>query len=401
MAPAPARATARGPSGPTHGTPPRTGRARAGRPAGGDAADAPPGAARGTASRSRWSTAPATTTGHGPRASSTPARQLAAAAVRETAEETGLDVRLGRPLPASGYTSDRTGARHQGVRYWAAEVTRRRHGACEPRDRRGRLARRPCGPRPPDYASDRDQLLALVRADADRRRCDLAARSSSGTPRPSARRPGPDDDADRPLDRPAAARALDIAAAARGFGVTRLVTSPWLRCMRPSARTPRPRGARMRTKRPACPRRATAATPRKAARHLARASSTASRPPRCAATAGAARPARRLRPGRHRRTPRTEAARATDPRPSTGRGPRRPRRAAPGPRPPSSPWSGTPRRADAADCPACRAATLAGMVTARRPRVSGHRPLTGGTVRRTRAARSPCVHCRRIAYLPP
>ena len=54
-----------------------------------------------------------------------PDEEWPAAAVRETHEETALEVRLGRPLPAAAYTVlDRDGEpATKEVRYWAAEVT--------------------------------------------------------------------------------------------------------------------------------------------------------------------------------------------------------------------------------------------------------------------------------------
>ena len=53
-----------------------------------------------------------------------PGEEYPVAATRETAEETGLDVHLGMPLPPASYTVlDRTGVpATKQVRYWAAEV---------------------------------------------------------------------------------------------------------------------------------------------------------------------------------------------------------------------------------------------------------------------------------------
>ena len=62
-----------------------------------------------------------TTTGRSPRASSTRASTSTAAAVREVAEETGLDVRLGPPLPLAALRRNAAaGTKH--VHYWVGRV---------------------------------------------------------------------------------------------------------------------------------------------------------------------------------------------------------------------------------------------------------------------------------------
>ena len=82
------------------------------------------GAAARAACRSPWCTAPGTTTGPGPRASSTPARSGPSRPCARSQEETGWPYASGGPLPTSTYTCsdrDRRPATKE-VRYWAAEV---------------------------------------------------------------------------------------------------------------------------------------------------------------------------------------------------------------------------------------------------------------------------------------
>lgn len=152
------------------------------------------------------------------------------AAVRETLEETSLQVGLGRPLPSSEYVvlgpDGQPGTKE--VRYWAAESTTPagplQHEIDEVRwldvvSASDRL----------DYARDRDQLRALVRADhagtlttwplaVVRHATAVGRRAWSG------------DDSLRPLDEPGVRRAAQIAPVLAAYAITRLVTSPSLRC---------------------------------------------------------------------------------------------------------------------------------------------------------------------------
>ena len=111
------------------------------------------------------------------------------AAVRETAGGDRLEVRLGPPAAGRGLhpPRPRRAARHQG----GPLLGRRRSPAatdrCQ-RDRRGALAGRRQRPRDRlDYARDRDQLRALVRADKEGDARHLAARAGPARPRRSPR----------------------------------------------------------------------------------------------------------------------------------------------------------------------------------------------------------------------
>ena len=89
------------------------------------------------------------------------------AAARETAEETGLTVHLGMPLPPASYTVlDRTGVpATKQVRYWAAEVVGGDGALLHEIDEVAWLDVATAHDRL-DYARDRDQLRAVVRAEA-------------------------------------------------------------------------------------------------------------------------------------------------------------------------------------------------------------------------------------------
>ncbi len=153
------------------------------------------------------------------------------AAVRETAEETGLQVRLGLPLPPTAYrVLDRFGqpaTKH--VRYWAAEVTGGPGSLEHEIDEVAWLEAAEASDRL-DYAHDREQLRAILRAD----RIGLLdswplaiVRHAQALPRSAWRAV----DADRPLTdagQQQAAAAIDVLAA---YGIERLVSSPSERCV--------------------------------------------------------------------------------------------------------------------------------------------------------------------------
>lgn len=152
------------------------------------------------------------------------------AAARETLEETGLEVRLGPPLPPSDYPlangAGTLTSKH--VDYWAATVTggsgRLEHEIDELAwlDVRGAHERL-------DYQRDRAQLEALVRADREGRldTWPLAlVRHARAVPRERWQR----DDRLRPLVPAGAEQAATIAGVLAAYGILRLVTSPSVRC---------------------------------------------------------------------------------------------------------------------------------------------------------------------------
>ena len=95
-----------------------------------------------------------------------PGEQWPVAAVRETHEETALEVTLGRPLPGAEYTvldGDGQPATKE-VRYWAAEASKPAGPLRNEIDEVRWLDVISASDRL-DYARDRDQLRAVVRAD--------------------------------------------------------------------------------------------------------------------------------------------------------------------------------------------------------------------------------------------
>ncbi len=159
-----------------------------------------------------------------------PGEEWTVAAARETLEETGLAVHLGVPLPSSEYTVlDRDGSpATKEVRYWAAEVVGGDGRLVNEIDDVAWLDHVAAYDRL-DYARDRDQLLALVRADQlgclDTRPLAIV-RHAKAVPRSLWRR----DDRLRPLESPGDRRSVALARVLAAYGVTRLVTSPSVRC---------------------------------------------------------------------------------------------------------------------------------------------------------------------------
>jgi len=160
-----------------------------------------------------------------------PGEDWAVAAVRETHEETALEVRLGRPLPCAAYTVlDRDGEpAGKEVRYWAAQVTGGGGPLANEVDE-VRWLDVVAAHDLLDYARDRDQLRALVRADGAGALDTwplVLVRHAKAFPRSQWKDP---DDQLRPLDRQGRRRAEAIAPLLAAYGVRRLVSSPSVRC---------------------------------------------------------------------------------------------------------------------------------------------------------------------------
>ena len=160
-----------------------------------------------------------------------PGEEWPVAAVREVFEETGLHVRLGRPLPPAEFpVQDKSGQpATKEVRYWSAEVVGGDGTLVNEIDEVAWLDVAEATARL-SYDRDRDQLRALVRADHSWtlatwplilvRHAKAAARSA-----------WPEADPLRPLDARGRARAEALVPFLAAFGVTRVVTSPSVRCL--------------------------------------------------------------------------------------------------------------------------------------------------------------------------
>ena len=159
-----------------------------------------------------------------------PGEDWPVAAVRETQEETGLEVRLGLPLPPTSYTAvDRSGepATKQ-VRYWSAEVV---GGTGELENEIDEVSWLDVAAAHDklDYARDREQLRALVRADTSGALTTwplVIIRHGKARSRSS----WPDEDQLRPLDSRGLAQAGALVPLLAAYGVLRLLSSPASRC---------------------------------------------------------------------------------------------------------------------------------------------------------------------------
>lgn len=159
-----------------------------------------------------------------------PGEEPCVAAVRETEEETGLHVRLGIPLPPAEYPilDGRGGVATKQVRYWAAEVVGGSGVLEHEIDEVAWVDVKRAHDRL-DYARDREQLLALVRAEREQALTTwplALVRHAKARPRSRWR----DDDRVRPLDAVGRAQAQTVASVLGAYAVTRLVSSSSVRC---------------------------------------------------------------------------------------------------------------------------------------------------------------------------
>jgi 8-oxo-(d)GTP phosphatase len=154
-----------------------------------------------------------------------------AGAVREVAEEMGVRVALGLPLPAAEYdVRDRNGGRQpKVVRYWAARVVGG-SGALAYEVDKVRWARPKDARKLLTYSRDRDQLDAVLEADGDGTLHTwplIVVRHAKAIPRKA----WSDDDWIRPLDGRGTDQADDLIGIIGAYDVHRVVTSSATRCV--------------------------------------------------------------------------------------------------------------------------------------------------------------------------
>ena len=168
-----------------------------------------------------------------------PGEPVAAAAAREVAEETGVPIVLGVPLPPLRYPLPDGGTKH--VRYWAAR-------AAEAADAPALAARPPIKPAAVTEIDDVVWVRASTASDmltrpSDRKPLDpltalwaqrrletrVVAVARHGQARPRARWAGVE--ADRPLTPVGERQARALVPVLAAFGIRAVVTSPWQRCV--------------------------------------------------------------------------------------------------------------------------------------------------------------------------
>jgi 8-oxo-dGTP diphosphatase len=151
--------------------------------------------------------------------------------VRELFEETGFHVRLGRTLPTSEYTvPDQAGhSTTKACRYWAAEVVGGDGAVVNEIDEVAWLDV-PAAAARLSYGRDHDQLRALEQADRAGTLTTwplVIIRHARSRPRST----WPNADPLRPLNPRGRERAKALVPMLASYGVTRVVTSPSVRCL--------------------------------------------------------------------------------------------------------------------------------------------------------------------------
>lgn len=157
-----------------------------------------------------------------------PGETLQQTAVREIAEETGLTVRLGHPLPRVSYEVS-AGLKH--VRYWCAQQLPGDDVAFTPNKEVDRVAWVSVleAAEQLSYGYDRDLLsefVELAARDGHRTRTLVVLRHGKAVARGAFDGP----DLERPLAAAGASRAHDLIPLLTAYGVRRVVSSPAVRC---------------------------------------------------------------------------------------------------------------------------------------------------------------------------
>jgi len=171
------------------------------------------------------------------------------AAVREVAEETGLSVRLGRPLGVQHYeVTTKSGQRAaKEVRYWAAQLLDGADGPFQPNDEVDELAWLPITEAAARLTWERDSdVLDAFAAGPLRTVPVIVLRHAQAVPR--SQWSGSDDE-HRPLSPLGERQAAHLVPMLRAYGVRRVVSSPARRCVDTVAAYATATGATVRTDR--------------------------------------------------------------------------------------------------------------------------------------------------------
>lgn len=197
-----------------------------------------------------------------------PGESFPVAAVRETFEETGMQVRLGYPLPPTRYlVANGGGPTDKEVRYWAAEVIGGKGTLVHEVDEVAWLGVADAASRL-SYPRDRPQLDALVAA-ADRGTLSTWPLALVRHAKARARASWEGDDQLRPLTPRGHEQAAGLVPLLSSYGTARLVTSPSVRARETLAPFAEHSGAKLRDK-PGLSEEQHEQDPARAVRHLER-----------------------------------------------------------------------------------------------------------------------------------
>jgi 8-oxo-(d)GTP phosphatase len=157
-----------------------------------------------------------------------PGEHALAAAVREVAEETGLQVRLGPPLPDQWYDVRNGSVRRKRVHYWAGRVVGDDDvSAYRPNDEVDELAWLPTEEARERLSYERDRAILAAYLPVRKRSTPLVVlRHAKAHPRKA----WSGDDQERPLSAAGELQAEHLAPLLDAYGVTRVVSSSSRRC---------------------------------------------------------------------------------------------------------------------------------------------------------------------------
>ncbi len=163
-----------------------------------------------------------------PKGKADPGEHVTATAVREVAEETGLDVRLGPPLTPQRYTVRNGQSRAKVVHYWAGRVVGGDDvSTYRPNNEVDEVAWVPLAKAAGLLTYERDRAT-LAEFEKVRKRSHPLVVLRHGKARARKRWEG--DDRDRPLDDTGLLQAEEVVPVLAAYGVTRVLSSSSRRC---------------------------------------------------------------------------------------------------------------------------------------------------------------------------